>query len=119
MLRSNARMKKIFPLKVPGKDDKRIVELVRNEVGKYVNREKRKALPPEHDRWEFACRIGPDKPSSLPTELKSVHVAIDAVAAAGAEEVYVEIVASPGRRAKAPPLPAVAGSEATADESVL
>ena len=112
-------MKKIFPLKVPGKDDKRIVELVRNEVGKYVNREKRKTLPPEHDRWEFACRIGPDTLSALPTELKSVHVAIDAAAAAGAEEVYVEIVASPGRRAKAPTLPAVAGSEATADESVL
>ena len=86
-------MKKTFPLESAGKDPQRILERVRTEVGKYVNREKRKPLAEEFDRWEFACRVGPEEATAVAKELKQVHEAIGAVAASGAKQVYVEILA--------------------------
>ena len=96
-------MKKTFPLQVPGKDDRRILELVRSEVGKYLNREKRKTLPDGYDQWQFACRIEPDAETSVVTDVKQVPAAIDAVAATGATAVYVEIIASARLRPKTEP----------------
>ena len=87
-------MKKNFPLTAPGKDPQRVLELVRSDVGRYVNREKRKSLPEGHDRWEFSCRIGADEPRAVPVDVKQVHEAIGNVAATGAEQVFVEIHAS-------------------------
>lgn len=99
-------MKKKFSLVVPGKDPQRVLELVRSEVGKYVNREKRKAMPIENGRWEFACRIGPDEATAVVTPVKEVHDAIGQVASSGAPEVFVEILASakpPLGRTQTPP----------------
>ena len=87
-------MKKTFSLVVPGKDPQRVLELVRNEVGKYVNREKRKAPPIENGRWEFECRVGPDEASAVEIPVKEVHEAIGKVAESGASEVFVKILAS-------------------------
>lgn len=97
-------MKKRFSLQPAGQDASaaRVVERVRNEVGKYINREKRKALPAEHDQWLFACRVGDSAETALSEELKSVPAAIDRVAATGAPEVYVEIIASARPRPKPP-----------------
>jgi hypothetical protein len=86
-------MKKKFSLEVPGKDRPRVLELVRSEVGKYVNREKRKPLPLEHER-DFACRVGPDEAHAIAMPVKQVHEAIGKVAESGAPEVFVEILAS-------------------------
>ena len=86
-------MKKTFPLHAPGKDPQRVLELVRTDVGKYVNREKRKTLPEGHDRWEFDCRVGPEPETATAVEVRKVHEAIGSVAAAGAAQVYVEILA--------------------------
>ena len=96
-------MKKLFTLQAPGKDERRVIELVRNEVGKYLNREKRKTLPEGHDQWVFACRIGADQATAVATDVKQVPAAIDAIAASGAPEVYVEILASARPRAKVDP----------------
>jgi hypothetical protein len=87
-------MKKIFSLELEGKDRARVLERVRSEVGKYINREKRKALPMGHDQWEFACRIGPDEATATPTSVRQVHEAIGVIAATGAPEVFGEILAS-------------------------
>lgn len=64
---------------------------MRSEVGKYMNRERRKTLPEGHERWEFDCRLGPDAATATPIEAKQVHEAIGAIAASGAEQVYVEV----------------------------
>jgi Family of unknown function (DUF6172) len=91
-------MKKTFPLQVPGKPDRRVLELIRAEVGKYLNREKRKRVPEDFDHWEFACKVGPDQATAVATDVKQVPAAIDAVAASGSAEVYVEITSSPQPR---------------------
>lgn len=84
-------MKKTFSFERPGKDRQRVLELVRTEVGKYLNRERRKTLPEGHDQWEFDCRIGPDETTATNIPVKQVPEAIGAVAASGAAEVFVEI----------------------------
>ena len=89
-----------FQLHSPGKDDRRVVEAVKNEVRKYVKRERRKTLPPGVDFWDFNCRVGPDKAAPQVKHLAEVAPAIDQAAKDNASEVYVEILATPGYRTK-------------------
>ena len=95
-------MKKTFSLSVPGKDNQRVIEGVKNEIRKYLKRERRKPLSTGVDFWDFDCKVGLDQATA-----KSHHVAeiIDAVgetATAGASHVFVEILSKPGRRTKKP-----------------
>jgi hypothetical protein len=91
-------MKKTFPLHVPGKEDPRVVEAIKLHLTKYVKRERRKNLPPEMNFWDFQCKVGSEGATAAAIPLPDVPKAVEAVAAAGAAEVYVEIMASPGFR---------------------
>jgi len=91
-------MKKTFPLKAPGKEDARVRDKIRHEVNKYVRRERQKKLPEGFDLWNLHCRVGPSAADAEALPLKEVGSAIDKVAAAGAEVVFVEVVAVPGHR---------------------
>jgi hypothetical protein len=92
------QMKKDFPLKVPGKADPRVVEGVKNEVRKYVKRERRKTLPEGFDLWNFRCKVGPDRDHAADCELGNLSPAIDTIANAGSPQIYIEILAEPGKR---------------------
>ena len=91
-------MKKSFPLKVPGRVDQRVVEAVKNEMRKYVKRERRKSLPEGFTAWNFRCKAGADRETAATCELADISGVIDAVANAGGSEVYIEILAEPGYR---------------------
>jgi hypothetical protein len=91
-------MKKVFALKAPGKVDQRVVESVKNDVRKYVQRERRKTLPEGFTVWTFQCKAGATRDDATPCPLPNLGGIIDAVAAAGGSEVYVEILAEPGHR---------------------
>ena len=86
---------KDFSLKAPGKDDARVRDKIRHEVNKAVLRQKRKPLPEGFVVWEFKCQVGASPTNAGNRSLKEVASAIDAVAQAGASEVYIEIVAVP------------------------
>lgn len=92
-------MKKVFPLKEPGKVDARVVEGVKNQVRKYVKRERRKPVPAGFDQWIFNCKAGPDRDSAVPCKLAELSPAIDRVVQAGGAEVYIEVIAEPALRA--------------------
>ena len=93
-------MKKTFPLHLPDKEDLRVLEAIKLELIKYVKRERRKTLPPEMNIWDFHCKVGSECGTATKVLLPDVSKAVEAVAAAGAAEVYVEIMASPGIREK-------------------
>jgi hypothetical protein len=93
-----AGMKKIFPLTAPGKANERVVESVKNDLRKYVKRERRKPLPEGFTQWDFACKTGPNRDTAVPCPLAAVGAAVDAIVRAGGSEVYVEILAVPGHR---------------------
>jgi hypothetical protein len=95
-------MKKNFPLTLPGKDSQRVLERLKNEVRKYVQREQRKTPPEGFDRWVFACRVGADAASAPVVPLSGVIASIEAAAKTGAVQVYVEILANPIQRLEEP-----------------
>jgi hypothetical protein len=91
-------MKKSFPLHTANHADPRVVEAIKHQVRKYVQRERRKVLPADFDQWDFECKAGKDAASAETCALDSIGSAIDAVAQSGAEFVYVEVMARPGKR---------------------
>jgi hypothetical protein len=91
-------MKKTFPLQAAGKDDARVRDKIRHEINKYVRRCRRKTPPEGFAQWDFACKVGPGPAQSEAKSLKEMAGMIDAVAEAGATEVYVEIAAIPAQR---------------------
>lgn len=98
-------MKKTFPFSAPDRATARVIDAIKHDVRKYVKRERRKELPEGKDFWDFACKIGATADAAEPKSLDEVNPAIDAVAAAGAETVFVEILAVGGqhiRHAAAP-----------------
>lgn len=92
-------MKKTFPLTAPGKDDARVRDKIRHELNKYIRRERQKKLPEGCTLWTFDCKVGRDATAAATRPLKEIGSAIDDLAASGATDVYVEIVARPTVRA--------------------
>ena len=96
-------MKKTFQMSHPKIKTPRLVEAIKHEVKKYLQRERRKPLPADVDFWDFDCRFGADEASA-----EVIHVADINKAISGAEEqqlasFYLEILAKPGRRSKKVP----------------
>lgn len=94
-------MKKLFSLTSPNHKPDRVVEAVKAEVNKYIARERRKSTPEGVDFWDFDCKCGKDAASAVVVHVSEIGKQIDKTVAAGAtENVYVEILAKPGVRAK-------------------
>lgn len=94
-------MRKIFPLQIEGRHPDRVMDALRHEIRKYIKRERRRELPAGADYWDFDCRCGSTREDAQAVHLASLLASIDAVAAAQAREVYVEILARPAKRAGA------------------
>ena len=95
-------MKKTFQLTHPKIKVPRLVDSVKNDVRKYLKRERKKKLPEGVDYWDFDCKFGPTA-----EEAKVIHVAeigkcIDAAETDQLESFYVEILAKPANRTKKP-----------------
>jgi len=91
-------VKKTFPLKAPGRDDARVRDKIRHEINRDVRRQRRRPLPEGFLLWEFDCRMGTSADTAEPRPLKELGSGIDVLAEAGAEQVYLEIVARPAIR---------------------
>jgi hypothetical protein len=91
-------MKKTFPLHLAGKADERVLEAIRRDLRRYVNRERRKTLPEGFATWEFDCRVGAAPESAGSITVPGLNAAVDAVARSGAPAVYVEILARAAQR---------------------
>lgn len=93
-------MKKTFSLKDPVKKTERVADAIKNEVKKYIKRERNKELPEGVDFWDFDCRIGADSGSTKPVHQKEISSSIDKLVSAEAENFYLEILAKHGFRKK-------------------
>ncbi len=87
-------MKKTFKLHIEGKNSDRVLEAIKNEVRKYVKRERNKALPTGADYWSFACKFGVLEAEAEPVHVGEITKSMDKAVAAGAESFYVEILAA-------------------------
>ena len=98
-------MRKIFPLEVPGRKPPRVIEAIKNEVRKYLKRERRKQLPEEADFWDFVCQAGPDQNQAKPVHVAELIATIDHAAQEQWPALFLEIVAQPANRSRRDPKP--------------
>lgn len=96
-------MRKTYNLQVPGKHPDRVLDACKHDVRKYVKRQRRVPLPAGVDFWDFDCRFGADQAQAQPLHLAEITKQMDAVAAAGGQQFYVEIIAKHGHRAARAP----------------
>lgn len=95
-------MKKTFPLESPPHKPPRVVEGIKNEIRKYLKRERRKPLPEDVDFWDFDCRVGPGSESAKPVHVAELVQAVDIAAKESWTAIYIEILAKPGHRTSKP-----------------
>jgi len=87
-------MKKVYKLTDEKKHEDRVLEAVKNDIRKYVKREKKKDLPDKKLMyWDFDCKIGANKDDAKVVVYEELIKGVDAVKATGATEVYVEVLA--------------------------
>ena len=98
-------MKKTFLLTQEGKNRDRVVEAVKNEIRKYQQRERRKALPAGVDFWDFDCKLGASADSAETVHAGALTEGINALVSADSAQLYVELVAKPGVRTARPAEP--------------
>lgn len=87
-------MKKIFQLKNEKKHEDRVLEAIKNDIRKYVKREKKKTLADKSTMyWDFDCKIGTSASEAKALPYEELIKALDTVKATGVSECYVEIIA--------------------------
>jgi len=86
-------MKKVFKLQVENKKPERQLESIKNEVRKYLKRERKKKLPEDAIYWDFECRFGKDEASAKRVTVSEVTTALDSAHSEAWSECYVEILA--------------------------
>ena len=91
-------MRKTFKLQVEGKHPDRVLDAIKHEVRKYVKRQRRVPLPAGVDFWDFDCKFGSAQDCAETVHLAEIIQRMDAAAAEGAEQVFVEMVATEGHR---------------------
>jgi len=86
-------MKKIYKLTDPKKHEDRVLEAVKNDIRKYVKREKKKDLTDKKLMyWDFDCKVGASADDAKVVAYEELVKALDAFKATGVSEVYVEIL---------------------------
>lgn len=98
-------MKKTFVLTQEGKNRDRVVEAVKNDIRKYLARERRKALPAGVDFWDFDCKLGTHADNANVVHPSALTDGINAIVASQSAELYVELLAKPAVRTKRPVAP--------------
>jgi hypothetical protein len=91
-------MRKIYPLRPEGKHPDRVLEAVKHDIRKYIQRERRRELPADAHFWDFDCRFGPSQAEAQTLHPAALIAELDALAKAGAEQCYVELLAKPAVR---------------------
>ena len=95
-------MRKTFQLDIEGKNRDRLLEATKHEIRKYVKRQRRVALPKGVDYWDFDCRFGASEEVAVEVHFATITALIDALASAGGQAFYLELLAKEGRRMARP-----------------
>ncbi|MFA0924920.1 DUF6172 family protein [Xanthomonas fragariae] len=104
-------MRKTYQLNLEGKNRDRLLESSKNDIRKYIRRERRKDLPEGADYWDFDMRLGVDEASAAPLPSAELIRSITALAAEGDDQFFVEILRKPGKRTPRVDANANVGSE--------
>lgn len=95
-------VKKTFKLNIEGKNRDRVLEATKHEIRKYVKRQRRVPLPAGVDFWDFDCKFGANADTAVVVHFATITALIDAVAQAGGDAFYLELLAKEGHRTSKP-----------------
>ncbi len=93
-------MKKNFKLQLENKQPDRVIDSVKNELRKYLKRERKKKLPEDAVFWDFECRFGKDESSAKNLTANEIITSLDMARQENWEACYIEIMAKASFKAK-------------------
>jgi len=85
-------MKKRFALTHPKKAQARVLEGIKNEVRKYIKREKNKPLPEDKDVWRVDCKFAQNDDELQEIRFSDIIKYIDEASESKCESVMIEII---------------------------
>ena len=87
-------MKKTFKIKQEKLKPDRAVDAIKNELRKYVKREKKKDLPNKKTMyWDFDCKFGKNAELAKVCEFDDILTELSSVVKADWSECYIEVMA--------------------------
>jgi len=87
-------VKKIFKIEQERIKPDRAVDSIKNELRKYVKREKKKELPNKKTMyWDFDCKFGKTADLAQVCTFEEISTQLNSVVADGWKECYVEVIA--------------------------
>jgi len=87
-------MRKLFKLEESNKKRERTLEAIKNEIRKYLKRERKKKLSDKSTMfWDFDCKFGKSRDEAKIIEIKDLIKALDITFSKNWEECYIEILA--------------------------
>ena len=87
-------MKKVFKIQQEKLNENRAVDAIKNELRKYIKRERKKDLPNKKTMyWDFDCKFGKSAEFALDCDFDHIIMELSNVVLAGWEECYIEIIA--------------------------
>ncbi len=93
-------MKKTFELHAANKKPERVIDSIKNELRKYLKRERNKKLPEDALFWEFECRFGQNIDTAENLNASELIKALDRAYEASWERCYIEIISKPSSKKK-------------------
>ncbi len=94
-------MKKTFNLTHPKIKYPRMIDATKNEIRKYIKRERRVTLPEDVDFWDFDCKFGDTEAEAKVIHLSEIDTCINDAEQRELTSFYVEILRKEGVRAAA------------------
>ena len=95
-------MKKVFKLQQENKNPERQLDAVKNEIRKYLKRERKKKLPEDAIYWDFDCRFGESSDKAEVLSASEIIAALDKAHEATWSECYIEIIAKASMKKETP-----------------
>ena len=87
-------MKKTFKIEQDKLKPERAVDAIKNELRKYVKREKKKDLPNKKTMyWDFDCKFGKSAEFAKDCNFDYIFTELSGVVNAGWSECYIEVIA--------------------------
>lgn len=87
-------MKKVFKIQQDKLKPDRAIDAIKNELRKYVKREKKKNLPNAKTMyWDFDCKFGKSAQEAKVCTFDEISTALNGVVEAGWSECYIEVMA--------------------------
>ncbi|MEA1915928.1 MAG: DUF6172 family protein [Campylobacterota bacterium] len=84
-------MKKVFKLEQENKHRDRVVDSIKNEIRKYLKRERKKKLPDDATYWDFDCSFGKNSDEMATVTTSQIITSLDDANSQNWESCYVEI----------------------------